>query len=170
MDRVGGLAPAEIRVMLSGEIDEYASRTLREKLDRLIDEKQPSRLVLDLSGVSFVDSTGLGLIFGRYKKLNARGGELALVNVPRQVDRVLAMSGVYSFVEKTEKFVAQTSVAAVRQAVKMVCLTHLLQMMLYMPLSCPVVLLLVLTVQVVSCSTSKKDISVLKQVMAMYRL
>ena len=102
MDRVGGLAPAEIRVMLSGEIDEYASRTLREKLDRLIDEKQPSRLVLDLSGVSFVDSTGLGLIFGRYKKLNARGGELALVNVPRQVDRVFLASGVYSVAVKTD--------------------------------------------------------------------
>ena len=102
MDRVGGLAPAEIRVMLSGEIDEYASRTLREKLDRLIDEKQPSRLVLDLSGVSFVDSTGLGLIFGRYKKLNARGGELALVKVPRQVDREFLSSGVYSVAVKAD--------------------------------------------------------------------
>ena len=93
---------AVLTVSVEGEIDEFSSRSLRAELDGLIENSRPRRMVLDMSKVSFVDSTGLGLTFGRYKILNAVGAELALRNVPRQVDRVLAMSGVYSFVEKTD--------------------------------------------------------------------
>ena len=57
-------------------------------------------MVFDLKDVSFVDSTGLGLILGRYKKLSASGGVLRLKDVPPQVDRVFRMSGVYTVVEK----------------------------------------------------------------------
>lgn len=93
---------AVLTVSVEGEIDEFSSRSLRSELDGLIERRRPRRLVLDMSKVSFVDSTGLGLIFGRYKKLDAMGAELALCNVPRPVDKVFAMSGVYSFVEKTD--------------------------------------------------------------------
>lgn len=100
MDYESSLNGAELTVSVEGEIDEFSSRSLRAELDGLIERRRPRRMVLDMSRVSFVDSTGLGLIFGRYKKLDAMGGELALTNVPRQVDKVFSMSGVYSVVEK----------------------------------------------------------------------
>ena len=79
-----------------GDIDEYACRTLRESIDSVIAEKRPAEVVFDLGGVAFVDSTGLGLILGRYKKIAATGGVLRLKDVPTQVDKVFRASGVYS--------------------------------------------------------------------------
>ena len=85
-----------------GDIDEYACRTLRGEIDGEIVKSSPSVVIFDLGNVSFVDSTGLGLILGRYKKLSAAGGVLRLKDVPPQVDKVLRASGVYSVVEKVK--------------------------------------------------------------------
>ena len=93
---------AVLTVSVEGEIDEFSSRSLRSELDGLIERRRPRRLVLDMSKVSFVDSTGLGLILGRYKKLSAAGGVLRLKDVPPQVDKVFRASGVYSVVEKVK--------------------------------------------------------------------
>lgn len=92
----------KLTMAFCGDIDEFACRTLRGEIDALILEKSPSEVVFDLKNVTFVDSTGLGLILGRYKKLNASGGVLRLKDVPPQVDKVLRASGVYSVVEKVK--------------------------------------------------------------------
>lgn len=86
----------------NGEIDEFRCRTLRGELDREIAAEAPDEVVFDMGGVSFVDSTGLGLIFGRFKRLDAVGSRLMLRNVPPQVDKVFRASGVYSVVEKVK--------------------------------------------------------------------
>lgn len=85
-----------------GEIDEFSCRTLRAEIDRVISENAPQEVVFDMKNVAFVDSTGLGLILGRYKRLSAAGGVLRLKNVPTQVDKVFRASGVYSVVEKVK--------------------------------------------------------------------
>ena len=85
-----------------GDIDEFAGRTLRTEIDSAIAQSAPHEGVFDLKGVSFVDSTGLGLILGRYKKLSAAGGVLRLKDGPPQVDKVFRASGVYSVVEKVK--------------------------------------------------------------------
>lgn len=89
-----------LTVFFKGDIDEFACRTLRTELDAEMEREKPREVVFDLKDVSFVDSTGLGLILGRYKKLSASGGVLRLKDVPPQVDRVFRMSGVYTVVEK----------------------------------------------------------------------
>lgn len=87
-------------VAFFGDIDEFACRTLRSDIDAKIVESAPKEVIFDLNGVSFVDSTGIGFILGRYKKLCVAGGRLKLANVPPQVDKVFRTSGVYSVVEK----------------------------------------------------------------------
>lgn len=89
-------------VELSGDIDEFASRALRTELDKLIESPRIRCMTLDMGAVTFVDSTGLGLIIGRYKNLRARGAELVLKNVPPQVDRVFRTSGVYTIAPKID--------------------------------------------------------------------
>ena len=86
----------------SGDIDEFSCRTLRSEIDGTIAECAPREVVFDMKNVYFVDSTGLGLIIGRYKRLSAAGGVLRLKNVPPQVDKVFRASGVYSVVEKVK--------------------------------------------------------------------
>ena len=80
-----------VRVALSGEIDEVIENTptLRS-------------MIFDMKGVTFIDSTGLGFVLGRYKKLKAMHAELLLENVPRQVDKVFLASGVYRYVPVVE--------------------------------------------------------------------
>lgn len=85
-------------VKLSGELDEYASRSLKSDIDRLIEGRGFKRMIFDMKNVTFMDSTGLGFVLGRYKKLLGVRAELLLKNVPPQVDRVLRTSGIYTFV------------------------------------------------------------------------
>lgn len=89
-----------LTVFLSGEIDEHRAAELRKTLDAIIDTTNYLSVVFDMSAVSFVDSTGLGLILGRYKKLRARGGELSVSGVSAQVDKVFKASGVYTVCPK----------------------------------------------------------------------
>lgn len=83
-----------------GDMDERYVKTIRDEVDHLIEKPTFSAVVFDFKNVSFVDSTGLGLIFGRYKKLINKNVELLLQNVPSHVDRVFRTSGVYSVCPK----------------------------------------------------------------------
>ena len=92
-----------IVLKITGDIDECSVKTIRADIDEIIDTSARIRsLTLDMSGVTFVDSTGLGFVFGRYKKLKALGAELLLCNVPRQVDKVFQTSGVYRIIPVVE--------------------------------------------------------------------
>ena len=57
-------------------------------------------LILDLSGMSFMDSAGLGVILGRFRKLSMRGGKLVVKGMSASVDRIFQMSGLYAIVER----------------------------------------------------------------------
>ena len=92
-----------MRVVLSGEIDEYGVKMVRASIDDIIENTRDLRsMIFDMRGVTFIDSTGLGFVLGRYKKLKARHAELLLACVPKQVDKVFCASGVYRFVPIVE--------------------------------------------------------------------
>lgn len=83
-----------------GDVDDHCAKNMRNDIDALISKQNPRAVVFDFKNVSFVDSTGIGLIFGRYKKLLQINGELLLRNVPTHVDKVFRASGVYSICPK----------------------------------------------------------------------
>ena len=60
--------------ILSGEIDHHCAQPMRAEIDAKIDDLQPSVLVLDFAGVTFMDSSGIGLIMGRHRTMEAIGG------------------------------------------------------------------------------------------------
>ncbi|MDE5602280.1 MAG: STAS domain-containing protein [Clostridia bacterium] len=93
---------SDICVKLSGEIDEYSARNLRADIDKLIDAQGFRTMTFDMKNVTFIDSTGLGFVLGRYKKLRGKRAELLLKNVPQQVDKVFRTSGIYTFVPIVE--------------------------------------------------------------------
>ncbi|ACX52001.1 anti-sigma-factor antagonist [Ammonifex degensii KC4] len=82
---------------LSGEIDLKVADALRRELEGALDRYPASFLVFDLSAVSFLDSTGLGVILGRYKRVAEAGGKVAFVGPLPQVKRVLELAGVLRF-------------------------------------------------------------------------
>lgn len=78
---------------LSGDIDHHRCADIRKKLDARADSERPKLLVLDFSRVQFMDSSGVGLVMGRYRQMSLIGGRLKVVNVPASIDRVFRLSG-----------------------------------------------------------------------------
>ena len=81
------------RVALFGELDMSATFSVETELDRLLDREQVRRLVLDLRGVSFLDSTGLRLLVQTDARAREGGVELALVRARSEVHRVFELAG-----------------------------------------------------------------------------
>ncbi len=80
--------------LLSGEIDHHNAKEIREKLDKFIISNQPRELAIDFRDISFMDSSGIGLIMGRYKLISQCGGRLIVKNPREYIKRVLKISGI----------------------------------------------------------------------------
>ncbi|MBA3653441.1 MAG: STAS domain-containing protein [Actinobacteria bacterium] len=80
-------------VSARGELDVYWSPRFRDALLGLIEGRDGLRVEIELSGLTFVDSSGLGVLVGAQRRLHERGGELALVNVPGPTYKALEASG-----------------------------------------------------------------------------
>ncbi|MBR6816913.1 MAG: anti-sigma factor antagonist [Clostridia bacterium] len=86
-------------IALEGELDHHNAPALRRKLDAALDRSR-SGLILDFSRVTLMDSSGIGLLIGRYKRAKDRGGKLYVQNVSPHIDKLFRMSGLYSIIEK----------------------------------------------------------------------
>lgn len=91
---------ARLSVQLSGELDHHSAEQTRIMLDTLLRDVTVHELVLDLSGMTFMDSAGIGVILGRFRKLSMRGGRMIVRGMNASVDRLFQMSGIYAVVEK----------------------------------------------------------------------
>ena len=90
-----------VYMTLQGEIDEHSAERARREADRLIDEYAAAEsAVIDLSGVSFMDSTGIGFLIGRYKRFRRFGIPVYVTNLTQSTDKILEMSGVYNLIPK----------------------------------------------------------------------
>lgn len=83
----------EITAWLSGEIDHCSSVELRRRIDEAVLAGPPERLVLDFSGVTFMDSSGIGLIMGRHRLMQEQGGRVLVRGVPASLRKVMKISG-----------------------------------------------------------------------------
>ena len=77
---------------LAGEIDHHAAQSLRLQIDEQIAACLPSELVLDFGGVEFMDSSGVGLILGRAKQMQALEGRTAVQKAPPAVAKMLRLA------------------------------------------------------------------------------
>ncbi len=82
-----------LTVFLRGEIDHHAAGGLREQIDSAIVSGSISCLILDFSEVSFMDSSGVGLLLGRYKRMCARGGRLQVCGMSQRYLAMMKMAG-----------------------------------------------------------------------------
>lgn len=93
---------SRIVVAINGDLDMKTAGPLREALDQLIDRYRDKHLVIDLAEVDFIDSSGLGVLLGRYKKLAAEDRSLSLVGVRPSVKAVLALTGMLAIIPVAE--------------------------------------------------------------------
>lgn len=89
-------------MQLCGELDEHNASRARLEADRIAEDYAPrsQKAVFDLKEVSFMDSTGIGFLIGRYKKFTRYGVPVYLKNPSLSTDKILLMSGVYTLMPK----------------------------------------------------------------------
>lgn len=88
-----------VYIVFHGEMDEHSVKSVRGEVDDAIDSARGLRcVVFYMKDVSFIDSTGLGFVIGRYKRIKAKRAELVLGGVSAPVDKVFSTSGIYRFV------------------------------------------------------------------------
>ena len=89
---------------LQGELDHHGAEEMRREIDRRLRTDKPSILRLDFRQVTFMDSSGVGLVMGRYRLLRTWGGKLELSGMSGTVQRIMQLSGIENIaVVLTEK-------------------------------------------------------------------
>lgn len=92
-----------LTIRLYADLDHHYALQIREKADRLIEQEGIKNIVFDFHGVEFMDSSGIGMIMGRYKKVIFIGGKVGVMGVGKNVDRIFQYSGLYKIVEQVEE-------------------------------------------------------------------
>lgn len=80
-------------VKLKGELDHHSSEGVRKKIDKIYNSNNMLNIVMDLNELSFMDSSGIGLIMGRYRNASDKKGKLIIVCEKDTIIRILDMSG-----------------------------------------------------------------------------
>ncbi|MDP4090670.1 MAG: anti-sigma F factor antagonist [Bacillota bacterium] len=86
-------------VELTGELDHHSAEEVRNKIDDRLDRERINKLILNFSGVTFMDSSGIGVVIGRYKKLSLRNGMVSITDVKDPVKRVFELSGMFKIIK-----------------------------------------------------------------------
>ncbi|MBR2848427.1 MAG: anti-sigma factor antagonist [Clostridia bacterium] len=94
----------EMLCVLGGDIDHHSARTVRMQIDEDLYRRRPQKLVLDLSKVEFMDSSGLGLILGRFSKASEIGAECVLLNPNENVTKILDVAGIKRLIRIERSF------------------------------------------------------------------
>ena len=85
---------------LIGELDEHSAEFVRRRLDASISENSFDAVIFDLSRLSFMDSTGIGVVIGRYKLIRKQNKPVYVRNPSPTVDKIFRMSGLYEIITK----------------------------------------------------------------------
>lgn len=91
-------------VKINGELDHHAANSLREAIDSKIRCTNAIHVIFDFSNVSFMDSSGIGVIMGRYKAVKTLGGSVIIFGQNIQIKRIVEMSGIDTIVKIADTF------------------------------------------------------------------
>lgn len=97
-------------VRLSGELDHHTAEKLKEQWKDVIERQNIKHVILNLEFLSFMDSSGLGVILGRYKEVKQLGGEMVVCSISPAVKRLFDMSGLFKIIrlEESEEYALET--------------------------------------------------------------
>ena len=91
-----------LMIKMPEEIDHYKSAYICENADKFILQKDVNHIVFDFEDTRFMDSSGIGIIMGRYKKIALFGGKVFIVHADKQIKKILSVSGMNKIVEIVE--------------------------------------------------------------------
>jgi stage II sporulation protein AA (anti-sigma F factor antagonist) len=80
-------------VQLSGEIDHHSLEDTRDNIDKAFQRSNAKNMIFDFKDVGFMDSSGIGLVIGRYRLIEQKGGKVAAANISGDLKRIFEISG-----------------------------------------------------------------------------
>lgn len=83
-------------VRLNGELDHHTAELFRSRVQEVLARGKTKKIILNLSGLNFMDSSGIGVILGRYNFLKHKGGSIAVCNLQPQVKKVFYTAGLFN--------------------------------------------------------------------------
>lgn len=86
-------------IKMPKEVDHHGAAGIRECADRLILDDKVKNIVFDFEDTTFMDSSGIGIIIGRYRKISCFGGKVYAINTSERITRLLKSSGLSSIIE-----------------------------------------------------------------------
>lgn len=89
----------DLTVFVPAELDHHYAEIIKRGSDRLMQSSNIRRIVFDFRRTSFMDSSGIGMLVGRYKNMRFMGGAVVAVNVSERILRILTLSGVYKLID-----------------------------------------------------------------------
>ena len=92
-----------LMVKLPEEVDHHRAAYIGECADRFILREDVAHVIFDFEDTRFMDSSGIGIIMGRYKKISCFGGRVYAIHADRQIQRILRMAGLNRIVEIVER-------------------------------------------------------------------
>lgn len=86
-------------INLIGELDHHSAEEVRVKIDDRIERDNIKDVIMNFSKVTFMDSSGIGVVIGRYKKLQCKGGSVSVSNLSEAVQKVFQLSGLFKIIK-----------------------------------------------------------------------
>lgn len=96
-DYIYMVSGSNLVISLNAELDHHLADEMREVIDEIIDDRGVTRVIIDFSKIGFMDSAGIGLIMGRYKKVRDKGS-ISVVGANESIKRILLISGLHKIV------------------------------------------------------------------------
>ncbi|MCI9033263.1 MAG: anti-sigma factor antagonist [Lachnospiraceae bacterium] len=90
-------------IRMPREVDHHGAAGIRESADRLILDDQVKNIVFDFENTTFMDSSGIGIIIGRYRKISCFGGKVYAINTNNRIRKLLKTSGMSAIIEILEE-------------------------------------------------------------------
>ena len=97
-----GIAKDTLVVKFIGDVDNLVCETYKNRLETIINENKHKKVIMDFSNVTFIDSSGLGLVLGRYNQLKKVNGTLYVCGVSKQTEKIFNIAGIWTIVDKYE--------------------------------------------------------------------
>lgn len=85
-------------IKITDDLDHHITKELKDHIDEMVDRGVVKNIAFDLSATGFMDSAGIGLIMGRYKKINPLGGEITVVGTNPAIERIIRISGIHKII------------------------------------------------------------------------
>jgi len=84
-----------LHLEIAGELDENSANLARDALDTQMETNNCKQIIIDLSKLDFMDSTGIGVLMGRYRKMKAKNVPIFIANPSAQADKIFKMTALY---------------------------------------------------------------------------